>query len=368
MALDGSELTVDYSIDTIFPDLSIDRDVIHWERYLHKLTPVERHGGMWFKREDKFAPLGYGGLNGSKLRQCIYLLNRYAGETDRGEVISASSVKSPQISMSTAVARHYGMPTTHIIGATNPRSALKHENVAIAARLGAQFRIQKVAYNPVLQRSLDRLAYERPGAFRMEYGISVPDSASDEEIASFHMVGAAQVRNLPPVRDLIIPAGSCVSTVSILTGLALYLPPIFAVHLIGIGPSRVAWIEQRLEKIERWLDLRIRDLFYRHYPAQYRRVADTANLTARSNAYHLFYEDLHGTGVVDYQQEVPWEYEGIQFHPTYEGKVMRHLNQHHQNLMVSGQSCLWIVGSRPSWAAMDKHLPFMMTPDELVTA
>jgi hypothetical protein len=355
---------------SIFPRLSIDRDVIHWERYLFDLTPVERRGGMWFKREDTFAPLGYGGINGSKLRQCIYLLNRYAGETDRGEVISASSVKSPQISMSTAVARHYEMPTTHIIGATTRRSALKHENVAIGARLGARFRIQKVAYNAALQSSLNLLARERPGAYRLEYGISLPDTESDQEIGAFHMLGAEQTRNLPEVRRLIIPAGSCVSTVSILTGLALHRPAIKEVHLIGIGPSRVAWIEQRLEKIERALNRPIRSHFYRHYPKEYRRVADTGNLIVQSDVIHLYYEDLHGQKLVTYQDEVPWEYEGIQFHPTYEGKVMRHLNQHHPESMRDGDSCFWIVGSKPSWEAMVPHLPRRTVPfpEELVLA
>jgi hypothetical protein len=356
--------------DSIFPKLSIDRDDIHWEDHLYDLTPVERHGGMWFKREDKFAPLGYGGLNGSKLRQCIYLLNRYAGEVEDGEVISASSVKSPQISMSTAVAFHYGMPTTHVIGATNRDSALKHENVAIAARLGARFIVNKVAYNPALQRRLHRLSWERPGAYRLEYGISLPDSSSDEDITMFHLVGAEQVKNIPDgVRRIIIPAGSCVSTVSILTGLALWRPDIWSVHLVGIGPSRIGWIDERLEKIERWLGMRIRALFYRHYPDEYRRYADTANLIVDVNSYHLHYEDLHGTGQVSYQDEVPWEYEGIDFHPTYEGKVMRHLNQHHPDLMRNGDSCFWIVGSRPTWAAMDGHLmPGLVHEGEWATA
>jgi 1-aminocyclopropane-1-carboxylate deaminase/D-cysteine desulfhydrase-like pyridoxal-dependent ACC family enzyme len=353
--------------DTIFPRLSLDRDVIHWEDHLYDQTPVERHGGMWFKREDAFAPLGYGGLNGSKLRQCIWLLARYAAEVEGGEVISASSVKSPQISMSTAVARHFGMPTTHIIGATTSTSALKHPNVDIAARLGARFIINSVAYNPALQRALDRLAWERPQAYRLQYGISLPDTSSNDDVAAFHLVGAQQVANLPPVARLIIPAGSCVSTVSIMLGLALWRPDIWSVHLVGIGPSRVEWIERRLEKIERALDMRIRELFFREYPPEYQRVADTANLVSQK-AYRLRYEDLHGTGIVTYQQEVPYEYEGIEFHPTYEGKVMRHMSRHHPDWMRNLESCLWIVGSRPTWAAMQANLPPVDEPAELAMA
>jgi len=37
-------------------------------------TPVEKIGALWFKREDKFVPLGYGGINGSK-RVCVWLIS-----------------------------------------------------------------------------------------------------------------------------------------------------------------------------------------------------------------------------------------------------------------------------------------------------
>ena len=64
-------------MNTIFQTLSLDRSQIHWEEQLLELTPVEEVGGVWFKREDYFAPLGYSGINGSKLRQCIYLIDEY---------------------------------------------------------------------------------------------------------------------------------------------------------------------------------------------------------------------------------------------------------------------------------------------------
>ena len=60
-------------MDTIFNTLSLSRNDIKWEDYLFELTPVEKIGNIYFKREDKFAPLGAGGINGSKLRQCIWL-------------------------------------------------------------------------------------------------------------------------------------------------------------------------------------------------------------------------------------------------------------------------------------------------------
>ena len=70
---------------TIFDILSLDRNLVHWEDYLYKHTPCElvvnpeTNQQVWFKREDYFAPLsnyvnGQQGINGSKLRQAIWLM------------------------------------------------------------------------------------------------------------------------------------------------------------------------------------------------------------------------------------------------------------------------------------------------------
>lgn len=85
--------------NSIFPVLSIDPDESKWEDHLFDLTPVEKVGDMWFKREDKFAPLGYGGINGSKLRQAIWLVLEQS-KIEKSEVsslISGASIKSPQL-------------------------------------------------------------------------------------------------------------------------------------------------------------------------------------------------------------------------------------------------------------------------------
>jgi predicted TIM-barrel fold metal-dependent hydrolase len=48
------------SVGTVFKVQSWDRNLVRWEDHLLDLTPVEYIGGMWWKREDKFAPLGGG--------------------------------------------------------------------------------------------------------------------------------------------------------------------------------------------------------------------------------------------------------------------------------------------------------------------
>lgn len=309
---------------SIFPILSVDRGEIRWENYLEELTPVQNHMGVFFKREDYFAPLGYGGVNGSKLRQCIYLFDK---NSQAGGIISGSSVKSPQLSISSTVALHYGIrPVIQVIGATTPVTALRHPNVNIAAKLGSEFVISKVAYNPALQRMVQLLSKENPSFYVLQYGIST----SEEEANEFYSLGAKQVKNFPyGAKDLVIPTGSGNSTISILLGVSKYRPPnLKRVHLIGIGPSKLDFIKHRLELMG----------------------------VKEERLPELIYYDLIKSKYTTYQDEVPYSWGDIDMHPTYEGKVMKFLTETMPNLLCE-TTCVWLIGSKPSWEAMAPYLP-----------
>ena len=105
----------------------------YFEDGLSALTPVENRVGRLYKREDKFAPLGYGNVNGSKLRQLVWLVRGYRGV---GGIITGASVLSPQVPMTAAVGAAYGLPVIIVLGGTNLRSALKHPNVENGLRPG----------------------------------------------------------------------------------------------------------------------------------------------------------------------------------------------------------------------------------------
>ena len=81
--------------ETIFNNISIDRSVVKWSDYMFNLTPVEKVGKTYFKREDKFAPLGYGGINGSKLRQCIWLVDEYVKNSENPVGIMSRLYRKP---------------------------------------------------------------------------------------------------------------------------------------------------------------------------------------------------------------------------------------------------------------------------------
>src|SRR3990167_11518181 len=99
---------------------------------LTEITPVEDHEGLWFKREDKFAPLGYGGINGSKLRQLIWMLERHEEKV----ILSAANPRSPQVIMGSVLAALQGRQFVQFLGAHSKERALEFPNVEAAARLG----------------------------------------------------------------------------------------------------------------------------------------------------------------------------------------------------------------------------------------
>lgn len=326
--------------NAIFKEISINRNDIKWEDYLFELTPVEEHSSLWFKREDYFAPLGYGGINGSKLRQAIFLVNRAISESNIKRVISGASVKSPQLPMASAVAMHYGLDSKHVIGATKPSTAINYENIKMASWFKAKFDIIKVGYNPVLQSRVKNIAED--GDYILCYGITPHDDSTGEELYSFHELGANQVLNIPDhIKNIILPAGSFNSCISVILGLFLFRPSkVKNIHLIGIGPPKFTLFKERLTKLgellgENFLDFNVK--------------FDNSKINLPSNPnglFNLFYYDLHKEGFTNYQQEMNFNYGGIDFHPTYEGKCMTYTFMNLTNLLVP-ESLFWIVGSKP---------------------
>ena len=306
--------------DTVFPELSLDRERVRWEEHLGTLTPWELRGGVWFKREDYFAPLGYGGPNGSKMRQLIWYINRYrAGKT---HILTGASVQSPQLSMSAIVGAHYGLPARQVVY-SKPSTVLTHENPAIAAGFGATFEYARGPYNPILQRQVADLTQDK--SLVVEYGITVPHEAYPaEDVRKFHEVGANQVRNLPEqVERLIVPAGSCNSLTSVLLGLSRDSKNLKELFTLGIGPSKQDWMRARLKIMG--VNPDEMPFLWRHF-------------------------SLHDSGFSSYSQKFKGEhYEGIDFHPTYEGKMVRWLRENDLVFNCRDERTgFWIVGSAPS--------------------
>lgn len=231
--------------------------------------------------------------------------------------MSAASVLSPQNAMAAVLAARYGMQCLIVLGGTNPRTAFQHKAVALAREHGANFDFIPVGYNPALQRRAADLTAQDRLVYWLQYGITTPPGAAPRELRAFHQIAADQVRNLPDeIKTLVIPFGSGNTAAGVLLGLNQHRPAsLERVILVGIGPDRRAWLRDRFERMGVSLPV----------------------------SRHL---DLHGTGYAAYGDRMPGQADGIVLHPTYEGKVVRYLDEKAPDWWVrrDGTTCLWIVG------------------------
>ena len=279
------------------------------------LTPVENRDGRWYKREDLFRLSN--GVNGSKLRACHHLISnaKAAGATT---VISAASVLSPQSAMGATVAARLGMDSVTVVGGTTPEKAVRHKSIRMAEEQGSMLTAIAVGYNPALQSAGRRIAENTPGGWQLPYGITTPPNAPLKDVAAFVEVGAAQVENLPDeIETLVLPFGSGNTAMGVLAGLSVRHWPeaLQRIVLMTIGPDRRSWLDTRMEM----LGLSTRDL-------------------------PIEQVHLHPT-FATYGDRMPETMDGIELHPTYEGKVARYLNGMEPEWWNrDGKTLLWVVG------------------------
>jgi 1-aminocyclopropane-1-carboxylate deaminase/D-cysteine desulfhydrase-like pyridoxal-dependent ACC family enzyme len=317
--------------DSVFPVLSLDRKVVRWEEHLQTLTPWEHRQGVWFKREDFFAPLGYGGPNGSKMRQLVWMFYRYRG--NHRLVVTGASVQSPQLSMTAILASHHDMAVKEVVY-SRPHTVLRHVNPRIAAGFGATFIYASGPYNPIIQAKVADLALHLDDGYGdcpmvVPYGISVPIEGPTQDLLDFHSVGAHQVANLPlEMQRLIIPAGSCNSLLSILLGLSRDSKNLEEIYTIGIGPDKRAWLTARAERMG--LDLHA--------------------LCSRLRWKHM---SLHAAGYGKYGDKFTGEsWDGIEFHPVYEGRLWKWLRTHNP-VAQDGRTGVWLVGAEAKMSVVE---------------
>jgi hypothetical protein len=280
-----------------------------WHDAIYDLTPIEKIGDVWFKREDKFSPDGM--HNGSKFRQLIWLFSRakFPG------VVSGAVTGSPQLPMVAACAKHYGMKCVQFTGAL--------KNMAMAGKkLGAKTILVNPGYGPLLNKRAKDYA-ESHGWLRIETNITV--TTSDADIEAFHRVGSEQVRNLPDhMETLIIPAGSRNSAVSILYGLHRYPP-------------------KSLKKI---IFMHINKNLAQHENEMWERLKACG---VHKNGYDIKTYDVFANGYTNYEKVMPFTYNGLQFHGRYEAKCWNYINDNPSEFRpyLNDKALFWIVGSEP---------------------
>lgn len=320
---------------TIFPVKSIDRKDVKWENYLRELTPVEQVGDIMYKREDYFAPLGYTSVNGSKLRQCIWLINDFKVRKKARGIVSGSVVGSPQHPMIAAICKHYGLGCLITTGTDKIDN---HEYLVMAREWGASFHNSKVGYAKTLQSNAFKLQRRLHRHEVVETNITVDAKLNTpERIYNFHYIGSHQAANIPDtIENLIIPCGSCNSVTSILLGLHLHPKPnLKRIYFMGIGnngSNDINYIDRRLDSISKVIG---------------------TDILKSLNHIRRIHHNLNGTGFCTYADLMEFQIkdgnEVIDFHPRYEGKIMNyiHKNMHNFDDVWNNKTLFWIVGSAP---------------------
>lgn len=185
------------------------------------LTPVEFHGGVWFKRDDMYQVAG---MRGGKARACHWLATK--GQP-RG-LVTAGGRGSPQVEIVAAIARHLGLPCrVHVPAGTATPEMLR------AQAAGAELVPHRPGYNSVLcARAAKDAALQN---WRLiPFGMQCFPAVS---------LTTEQSANIPAsIQRLIVPVGSGVTLAGILHGLArqhAYKLPFRVIGVVvGANPTR----------------------------------------------------------------------------------------------------------------------------------
>jgi 1-aminocyclopropane-1-carboxylate deaminase/D-cysteine desulfhydrase-like pyridoxal-dependent ACC family enzyme len=258
---------------------------------LTEITPVEKIGDFYFKRDDLFSP--FPDVNGSKVRQMLYLLQMNREKIlskHGGKVAVAVSVYSPQVYRLAKCCKELGLQAIVGIGASEVEEAIaKHEAFRLAKEAGADIRkLAGIGYPKVLDKRLQEMS-RKEAFYILKFGLNSSDLS----------INIHQVNNISGYDNLVIPCGSGVTASAILQGLGKVARPknIFVVQIAGMD--------------------RQKDI---NSPLSYTFIADK---------------------IYPYSKRVPVSYKGLELDDLYEAKAFQWLLKQ----KLSGRTLFWIVGN-----------------------
>lgn len=194
-----------------------------------ELTPVERLGEVWVKRDDRFE---YAGVRGGKVRSALAIAAGAEG------VVTAGARKSPQVAIVAEVARALGIPCR-----AHTASGASTAELEQAEAAGAEVVRHRPGHNSVIVARAREDATAR-GWREVPFGMECEEAVEQT---------AVQVANLPAeLERLVVPVGSGMSLAGILHGLRREereLPVLGVV--VGADPRK---------RLERWAPVGWEDL------------------------------------------------------------------------------------------------------------
>lgn len=180
------------------------------------LSPIERVGSVWVKRDDLFE---IAGVRGGKVRTCWVLSQGAKG------LVTAGSRSSPQANIVAQIAKRLGVPCR----VHTPQGELSPE-VQAAADAGAEVVQHPAGYNNVIIKRANDDAAER-GWTCIPFGMECAEAIWQTQ---------NQVCEIPDgVKRIVVPVGSGMSMAGILQGLmaAQLTVPVLGV-IVGADPEK----------------------------------------------------------------------------------------------------------------------------------
>lgn len=169
------------------------------------LTPVEKHGHIWVKRDDLYEVAG---VRGGKVRTCLALGQR-ARDRRSEYLITASARTSPQAVIVARIARHLGLSARcHMPNGSHT------DMMTLAESSGAEIIQHKAGYNSVITYQAREDAEAHHGHGLIPFGMECWEAVNQTK---------QQVANIPPdTKRIVVAVGSAMSTAGILHGLYDY--------------------------------------------------------------------------------------------------------------------------------------------------
>jgi len=285
---------------------------------VYEKIKLEQHDGVYYKRDDLFAPFDTPYVNGGKVRQGLSLiLNNldYIKNQCDNTIITPVSVHSYQAVVISKICSLYNIKCIIALGATTKEKAIKHKTMYLCKLLGSELKVfSKLGFLSVLLSKINEYTKNHP-AFLVDYGMNLTHYTE-----SILGVNAHQTQYLPNnIDNIIIPSGSGVSGTGILWGLAKYHKKVKRVICVHVGPDRKKIMVQNLTPFK------------------------LNNYTLKFPRFEMVKSNLQ-----PYGKEIE-EYFGnnIRLDPTYEAKAHRWMKD---NINTKKEKTIfWIVGCKPTW-------------------
>lgn len=265
----------------------------------HELTPVQNTAGYWFKRDDLFRPFDGLNVNGGKLRQCLEIVEHARPK----DVITFSSIYSPQLGIVPAVCKYFQIPVRYLLG-----GVAETDHTQLAASLGAEIRRMPCARENYMLAAARKMA--GAGTLIIKGGMGDPSGIVHQVNAT-----AGQTRNIPPgISHIVLTCGSGLTAIGVIKGILDHKKEVKIISLVSTAPDRIAFIRNRLKSMG-------------HHPA----MIDIRNF------------DLYDKTGNEYKKKQSFRLGDIIFHPRYEAKTFSWIMN---NVHFDKESTLfWIVGS-----------------------